>query len=218
MNLKYFIPILLITMICDRIEAKCISNVTTTNSLTNSMHTTIQVSTYEIIATTLYTEPLTQFEIIATTLYTEPLTQFEIIATTLYTEIPTKTTTFLIGYSPTTTTTPIPSVCNNSPFQILPFIEFNSQAIQDLNIAIISTIKLEPVKQSVTCACANRCQLGINFKCVYFKSYPYVNNTNCYLYQFKSPITETLKNNLQRGIYHSQVSKMASGISKILFS
>jgi hypothetical protein len=118
MNFKYIIPILLITMIYDRIEAKCISNVTTTN-----------------IYTTTYTESLTQIE----------------------TETPNEFSTFSANYSPFTTPTPIPIICTNSNFQILPYTFLNSQAFQDFNIAIITTIKIAPVRLSVTCACARAC-------------------------------------------------------------
>ncbi len=40
----------------------------------------------------------------------------------------------------------------------------------------------------------------------------------CFLYQFNTPITQLLKNNLQRGIYYDQSYSMACGLPNILFS
>jgi hypothetical protein len=165
----------LITTILDSIQSKCISNLTTTNTISLD-------SSY----------PITSAPITTTTIFTPS------------THLPTSTTPF--------------SICTRSPFQIIPYSELNLQAIQDFKIAIITTLKVAPVKQSVTCACASKCQLTTTFKCVYFKSYPYVNNTNCYLYEFKSVTTKTLKNNLHRGIYYSQDFNIVSGIPKNFFS
>ena len=215
-------------MMLNSIQSKCVSNVTkgiTNNSrnesslpLTTVIATTLHITKRETIitttTTTLFVETLTLTSTYPST--NAPTNEISTITTTTYSIE--RTTLRFTTDQVQTTGTPIPSVCNNSPFQILPYTYLNSQAIQDFKIEIITGIKLEPVRQSVTCACASRCQQTKN--CVYFKSYPYylVNGTNCYLYEFKSPIIQTLKNNLQRGIYYSQDSNIASGIPKILFS
>jgi hypothetical protein len=178
MKLKYIISILLITIILESIQSKCISNLTTSNTL--------------LLDSSYSTTPM-------------PITITTIFTT--FTTVHTSATPF-----------PIMTICTRSHFQIIPYAYLNLQAIKDFNITVISTTKLDALRQSVTSACASKCQ--VNTYCVYFKSYPFnlVNTTNCYLYQFKLLTTRTLKNNLQRGIYYGQDSYIVSGITKILFS
>jgi hypothetical protein len=66
------------------------------------------------------------------------------------------------------------------------------------------------------CSCADKCQYTKN--CVYFESN--INSSfyyDCFFYQFNTPITQQLKNNLRRGIYYAQSFNMACGLSNILF-
>jgi hypothetical protein len=244
MKLKYIISILLVTLILDIIQSKCISNVTKgiTNDprnesslpLTTVITTTLQITTSDTIITTKTTSVLVKTVTLTSTYPStseiEPTNEISTNTTTTYSIEQTttrftvtadlvQTTTRPISEVQTTevqtTTTPFPSVCNNSPFQILPYTELNLQAIQDFKIEIITDIRLEPVRQSVTCACASRCQLTTN--CVYFESYPYY-YFNCYLYKFKSRTTKTLKTNLQRGVYYTQGYYTGSGLLKTFFS
>jgi hypothetical protein len=151
--------------------------------------------------------------------YVTPTNSLLLTSTNPSTQVQTseiKTSFAYTSVRPTKSKTNAPISCPD--FQNLPYTYLNLQAFQDFQTGLITSINLNPAGQSVACSCASRCQQTTN--CVYFESYYIVLEfkDNCYLYQFKSPTNETLKNNLQRGIYYSQDSNITSGLSKFLFS
>ena len=115
-----------------------------------------------------------------------------------------------------TTTGPIFGNSCQSIYQIIPNSILNQQAFKDFKITIITQIKLQAVKSIATCACAKKCQYTTY--CRYFESYTGSFDNTCLLHQFNTPITQLLKNNLQRGIYYDQLYNMACGLPNILFS